>query len=113
MKTLLASLGFMVCFSGSVASHSGHKGKMADLKTAPPSHQVMGVEYCKGIYRVKFKDGSTFKYTEFNLRFKTDSGANGPKRGIPVQISAGMRGDRAYLVFNDPQEISSLLKKKC
>jgi cytochrome c len=59
---------------------------------------------------VRFKDGSAFEYPEFNLRFKTDSSPNGPKGGTPVQISAGMRGDRAYLVFSGPQEISSFLK---
>ncbi len=113
MKTMLAVLAVLFSLTALAFAHSGHRGKMADLKAAPPSHQVMGVEYCKGVYHVKFNDGSAFDYPEFNLRFKTDSGPNGPKGGTPVQISAGMRGDRAYLVFFDPQEISGFLKKTC
>ncbi len=113
MKRLLAAHAVLLCLTGLAAAHGGHEGKVADLKTAPPSHQVMGIEYCNGLYHVKFKDGSTFDFKEFDLRLKTDSGPNGPKAGVPVQISAGMRGDRAFLIFSDPQEISVFLKKKC
>ena len=113
MKTQLTALTIMFCLPALAFAHGGHNSKISNLKAAPQSHQVMGVEYCKGSYRVTFKDGSAFEYPEFNLRFKTDSGPNGPKSGTPVQISAGMRGDRAYLVFSGPQEISSILKKKC
>ena len=113
MKTLLAAVTVLLCLTGLAAAHGGHQGKIADLKGAPPSHQVIGTEYCNGNYHVKFKDGSAFDYPEFNLRFKTDSGPNGPKSGTPVQVSAGMRGDRAYLVFSDPQEISGFIKKNC
>ena len=98
MKKLLAAILALVCFAGLAIAHGGHQGNIPDLKTAPPSHQVVGIEYCNGSYHVKFRDGSTFDYKEFDLRFKTDSGPNGPLAGAPVQVSAGMRGDRAFLL---------------
>ena len=113
MRTMLAVFAVLFSLTALASAHSGHQGKITDLKTAPTSHQVVGVKYCDGVYHLKFKDGSTLDYPEFNLRFKTDSGPNGPNSGTPVQISAGMRGDRAYLVFSEPQEISSFLKKSC
>ena len=113
MKSLLIAFTVMLCLAGLAAAHGGHQNKIADLKTAPSSHQVVVVEYCNGVYKLKFEDGSTFDYPEFNLRFKTDSGPNGPKAGAPVQISAGMRGDRAYLIFSKPEEISNFVKTRC
>ena len=113
MKTPLAVVTVLLCLTGLAVAHGGHQGKIADLKGAPPSHQVIAAEYCNAVYHVMYKDGSAFDFPEFNLRFKTDSGPNGPQRGTPVQISAGMRGDRAYLVFSDPREISVFIKKSC
>ncbi|MGH7351535.1 MAG: hypothetical protein ACREJJ_04080 [Candidatus Methylomirabilales bacterium] len=90
-----------------------HEGRIVDLKAVPPDHQVEGVNYCKGTYRLKLKDGSTTDFKEFNLRFKTDSGPTGPNPGAPVLIPAGMAGDRAFLVFADLDEMKTALKKTC
>jgi len=90
-----------------------HEGRIVDLKKAPPDHQVEGVNYCKGTYRLKLKDGSTSDFNEFDLRFKTDSGPTGPNPGAPVLIPAGMAGDRAFLVFAEPDELKNMLKKTC
>ena len=90
-----------------------HEGRIVDLKKAPPDHQVEGVNYCKGTYRLKLKDGSTSDFKEFDLRFKTDSGPTGPNPGAPVLIPAGMAGDRAFLVFAEPDELKNMLKKTC
>ena len=91
----------------------GHEGRIVDLKTATADHQVVTVEYCNGVYKLKLKDGSTTQFKEFNLRIKTDSGPNGPNPGTPVLIPAGMRGDRGFLVFSGPDEIKIVLKKTC
>jgi len=90
-----------------------HEGRIVDLKAVSPDHQVEGVNYCKGTYRLKLKDGSTTDFKEFNLRFKTDSGPTGPNPGAPVLIPAGMAGDRAFLVFADLDEMKTALKKTC
>lgn len=113
MKTLLAVLSGLICFAGLASAHGGHQGKITDLKSVPISHQVIGIEYCDGKYHVKYKNGSTSDFLEFNLRFKTDSGPKGPPAGIPVQIRAGMRGDRAYLIFSNPKEFGLFIKQKC
>ena len=80
----------LVLFGASVAG--AHEGRIVELKKVPPDHQVEGVNYCKGTYRLKLKDGSTTEFKEFNLRFKTDSGPTGPNPGAPVLIPAGMAG---------------------
>ena len=90
-----------------------HEGRIVDLKKVPPDHQVLGAGYCKGIYRLTLKDGSTLDYKEFDLRFKTDTGPNGPNPGAPVLIPSGMAGDRAFLVFAQLDEMKTLLKKTC
>jgi len=89
------------------------EGRIVDLKKVPPDHQVEGVNYCKGTYRLKLKDGSTRDFKEFDLRFKTDSGPTGPNPGAPVLIPSGKAGDRAFLVFAEPDELKNMLKKTC
>lgn len=90
-----------------------HEGKIVNLKTAPPDHQVAAVGYCQGRYEVKLKDGSTRQFQEFDLRFKTDSEPNGPQPATPVLVSAGMLGDRAFVIFADPEDMKAFLKKTC
>jgi cytochrome c len=53
------------------------------------------------------------KVWEFNLRLKTDSSEQGPPEGKPAIIGAGMRGDRASVVFSKPSEISSFIGAEC
>ena len=47
------------------------------------------------------------------LRFKTDPGETGPAQGQPAIMPAGMRGDRASVIFADPAEIGTFIEKKC
>ena len=56
------------------------------------------------------KEGSAIEYSEFDLRFKTDSTPDGPPLGIPVVINAGMRGDRGFVIFSGPSEIGAFIK---
>jgi cytochrome c len=52
-------------------------------------------------------------FWERNLRIKTDSSENGPQKGAPALVGAGMMGDRADAVFAGPEEISEFIKSGC
>ena len=84
-----------------------------DLKKAPPEGQVTALTHCGDTYTVKTADGKANKVWEFNLRFKTDSSALGPRPGHPVVVGAGMQGDRASVVFATPDEISTFIRNEC
>jgi cytochrome c len=85
----------------------------ADLKAAPAEGQVTAIIHCADTYTVTTADGKNNKVWEFNLRFKTDSSRLGPDPGKPVIVGAGMRGDRASVVFAAPGEISGFIKQAC
>ncbi|MBI2313949.1 MAG: cytochrome c family protein [Betaproteobacteria bacterium] len=88
-------------------------GEMVKLKEIGPNAQVKAIRYCGDAYHVTTVAGKTYAFWEFNLRFKTDSGANGPPRGKPVLVSGGMMGDRAFIVFAHPEEIGASIKSRC
>jgi cytochrome c len=48
-----------------------------------------------------------------NLRLKTDSGEDGPEKGAPALVPAGMAGDRADLIFSAPDEIGQFVRPDC
>ena len=85
----------------------------ADLKHAPASAHVRSIKFCGDTYTVQTEDGRTRKFWDFNLRFKADPGKRGPYPGKPVILGAGMRGDRASVVFASPAEISGFIKLSC
>jgi cytochrome c len=84
-----------------------------DLKTLGPERRVKAIRYCGDGYHVTTEDGQTVPFWEFNLRFKTDSSPQGPARGRPVLLPAGMQGDRVSIVFASPQEIGRTVEAKC
>jgi cytochrome c len=88
------------------------RGKI-DLKRAPPEGQVESIGHCGDTYTLRTADGKAQKVWEFNLRFKTDSSKDGPDPGKPVVVGAGMRGDRASVVFAAPEEISRFIRQDC
>ena len=83
------------------------------LADAPPQQRVEAITYCKGTYRVTTMEGSPLEYPEFDLRFKTDSGPDGPPPGTPVLLNAGMRDDRGFVIFSAPDEISPFIRRQC
>ena len=85
----------------------------ANLKKAPIANQVRAITYCPDAYRVTTGEGKTHVFWEFNLRLKTDSSAEGPLPGRPVLLGGGMMGDRAFIVFAAPDEISGFVKREC
>ncbi len=84
-----------------------------NLKGLGPNNQVKSVTHCADTYDVTTENGKTHQFWEFNLRFKTDSSENGPLKGTPVLIPGGMRGDRTFIVFSSPDEISAFIKRQC
>jgi cytochrome c len=84
-----------------------------NLKDTVPKQQVEAIHYCADAYFVTLATGKTFTFWEFNLRFKTDSSNDGPPKGKPAIVRAGMQGDRAFVVFSAPEEISTFVKRQC
>jgi cytochrome c len=87
--------------------------ELADLKAIGPEGQVAAIRYCGDTYEVTTVAGQTIPFWEFNLRFKTDSSAKGPPKGRPALLPASMSGDRAFVIFAAPQEISAFIQAKC
>ena len=86
---------------------------MPDLGTLGPEREVASLTYCRGTYHVRTGTGQVQKIWEFNLRFKSDSSDKGPVAGKPVIIPKGMRGDRFFVIFADPTEISPFIENRC
>ena len=84
-----------------------------DLKSAGPGTTVAAIAYCRDTYTLKMGNGSALQFWESNLRFKTDSSADGPAALKPVLVPGGQQGDRSYLVFATPGEISAMVKPGC
>ena len=101
------------------ARPDGHMGGMMmggadlNLKTAGPEHHLQAISFCRDTYRVTTADGKTRVFWERNLRLMIDSGENGPNKGTPGLVGAGMMGDRADAIFADPSEISPFIVAKC
>jgi cytochrome c len=83
------------------------------LKTLDPEDRVQAISYCADTYRVTTADGKTHLFWERNLRFKTDGGEDGPEKKTPALLGAGMMGDRADVIFAEPDEISQLIVHRC
>jgi len=92
---------------------SGMGGATPNLKKLDPEEQVRKITYCGDTYRITTGDGKTHKFWERNLRFKTDSSAEGPEKGAPAIAGAGMMGDRASIIVSAPEEWAQLVKREC
>jgi cytochrome c len=98
---------------GMMGGMMGAPGDLPDLKTLGPDQQVTAIRYCADTYHVTTAAGDALPFWEFNLRFKTDSSDKGPHPGQPVLLPASMMGDRAFVIFAAPAEISASIKSKC
>jgi hypothetical protein len=87
-------------------------GVWPDLKLLGPSRQVRSIAYSRGAYSVTTTDGKTAFFLESDLRFKIDSSELGPDDGKPVIMPAGTEGDRAWVLFSSPEEISAFIKPR-
>ena len=91
----------------------GGAGSVPDLKKLDSEDRVQSIQYCGDTYKVTTANGRTRKFWERNLRFKTDSSDDGPAKNAPALVEAGMMGDRADVIFADPQEITSIIVHQC
>ena len=83
---------------------------LADLKKVGAERQVRAIRHMRSSYRVVTADGKGFDFPESDLRLKVDSSAMGPFRGRPVMMPAGQVGDRVWVFFAAPDEISAFIK---
>jgi len=88
-------------------------GPDPNLKKLEPGIQVKSISYCHDTYRVTTADGKTRAFWERNLRFRTDSSKDGPEKGSPAIMPAGMMGDRASVIFAAPEEINKMIEARC
>jgi cytochrome c len=102
----------------SSAAVGGPEGKgglrkvgIPDLKVLGFDRQVESIVYSRGAYCVTTADGGYTYFLEANLRFKTDSSDAGPLSCAPVILPAGDMGDRAWVVFASPNEISRFIRR--
>lgn len=88
-------------------------GAVPNLHNLEQARRIQMITLCRDTYRVTTADGIVHEFWERNLRFKTDSGADGPEKGAPAILDAGMMGDRASVIFATPDEISTWIKSSC
>jgi cytochrome c len=88
-------------------------GAVANLKTLDPHDRVQSIDHCGDTYKVATADGKVHAFWERNLRFKTDVSGDGPQKGAPAIVGAGMMGDRADVIFASPDEISGFIAHRC
>jgi cytochrome c len=88
--------------------------QLTDLRReVGPNNRITSIRYCGDTYTVAVETGDAHQFWEFNLRFKTDSSDQGPPPGQPVLLPASMMGDRAFVIFAAPDEISAFIEKRC
>lgn len=88
-------------------------GQVPNLKTLEPEDRVQSIAHCGDSYKIATADGKTRDFWERNLRFKTDVSDDGPQKGAPALVPAGMMGDRADVIFASPAEISAFIAQRC
>lgn len=106
-------IAFLKAASQPGSALAGKPRGLPNLKDAPEDALVKAIRHCKDSYFVTDGAGKTIPFWEFNLRFKTDTSASGPRPGSPVMVGQGMQGDRAQVVFSHPGEISRFIREAC
>jgi cytochrome c len=88
-------------------------GQVPNLKTLDPEDRVQSIDHCGDTYKVATADGKVRDFWERNLRFKTDVSGDGPQKGAPAIVGAGLMGDRADVIFSSHDEISGFISHRC
>jgi cytochrome c len=88
-------------------------GAVPNLKRLDAEDRVQSINHCGDTYKVATADGKIRDFWERNLRFKTDVSDDGPQKGAPALVPAGMMGDRADVIFASPDEISGFIAHQC
>jgi len=89
------------------------RNAVPNLKKVDNATRVQSVRYCGDTYEIATADGKKRKFFERNLRFKTDSSEDGPTKGAPALVPAGMAGDRADVIFAAPEEFGQFVIQGC
>jgi cytochrome c len=76
----------------------------APLRNLADEQVVARIRYCRGARQ---------RFPELNLRFKTDGSRDGPEPGKPALLPAGMRGDRAQVIFSGLEDLKRFLVEGC
>jgi cytochrome c len=85
---------------------------LRDLKTVGPERQVTAVRHVGNTFEITTADGRMTVVSELNMRFKIDSGEQGPLAGRPIILPGGMMGDRATMFFATPTELGDLIEPR-
>jgi cytochrome c len=88
-------------------------GAVPNLKRPDAEDRVQSINHCGDTYKVATADGKIRDFWERNLRFKTDVSDDGPQKGAPALVPAGMMGDRADVIFASPDEITGFITHRC
>jgi cytochrome c len=88
-------------------------GAVPNLTKLDPEDRVQYINHCGDTYKVATADGKIHDFWERNLRFKTDVSDDGPQKGAPALVPAGMMGDPADVIFASPDEISAFISHRC
>jgi cytochrome c len=118
-KTRSDIVAFLIAAGPEQNVGQNQMGGMGAQRTAPKlrsvdaSGRVKSITYCRDTFHVTTEDGKSRDFWERNLRFKTDSSEDGPAKGSPAIVAAGMMGDRASVIFSAPEEISSFVVARC
>ncbi len=83
------------------------------LRNLVDDQVVRSIVYCRGEYALVMASGTQHRYPELNLRFKTDGSRLGPEAGRPALLPAGMRGDRAQVIFAGLDDLKRFLVERC
>lgn len=110
MNRATASLGLLIAVASSAVPAAT---PATPLRNLTADQIVQEIRYCRRQYTLTMANGEQHTYPEFNLRFKTDSSANGPESGKPVLLPAGMRGDRAFVIFRGLDDLKKFLVERC
>lgn len=116
-RTDLVSFLRQATVPGSASSQTVRQNRMAasvpHLKKLDPEERVQKINHCGDTYKIITVDGKSRDFWERNLRFKTDVSDEGPEKGAPALVPAGMVGDRADVIFASPEEISGFISNGC
>lgn len=107
-RRLVAALGLTAGLLG-----SGVHATATPLQNLADDQAVRTIRYCRGEHLLTMASGARHRYPEFNLRFKTDSSREGPESGRPALLPAGMRGDRAQVIFHGLEDLKRFLVEGC
>lgn len=99
--------------SPSIDVPSAYTATPKDLKQLSLNEQVEAIRSCRDSYFVTTADGRTRAFWDQSLHFETDDSSFGPKRDKPAMLPSGMFGDRAAVIFSQPEDISSFIKRTC